>query len=39
MGKDRVIDFFEAIFIEMLDDTENQKSGNNFDVEEYSQCN
>jgi|GEM_PF-995447 len=39
MGKDRVIDFFEAIFIEMLDDTENQKSGDNFDVEEYSQCN
>ena len=39
MGKDRVIDFFEAIFIEMLDNTENQKSGNNFDVEEYSQCN
>lgn len=39
MGKDRVIDFFEAIFIEMLDNTENQKSGNNFDIEEYSQCN
>ena len=38
MGKDRVIDFFEAIFIEMLDGTENQKSGDNFDVEEYSQC-